>query len=66
MSGRGQIEGHTWRTTPGVYDGIGHVVVNRGVKAATRVDAGDRVQVAMALGTKPRTVEPAPALTAER
>jgi Domain of unknown function (DUF1905) len=29
------IESHTWRTTPGVYDGVGHVVVNRSVKAAT-------------------------------
>ena len=39
------IRGHTWRTTPGVYDGIGHVVVNRAVKAATGVDAPERVRV---------------------
>jgi hypothetical protein len=51
------IRGHTWRTTPGVYDGVGHVVVNRDVKAATGVDAGDRVRVEMALDTEPRTVE---------
>ena len=50
------IRGHTWRTTPGVYDGIGHVAVNRGVKAATGVDAGDRVRVRMDLDTEPRTV----------
>jgi hypothetical protein len=50
------IRGHTWRTTPGVYDGVGYVVVNRSVKAATGVDAGDRVRVAMELDTKPRTV----------
>ncbi len=50
------IRGHTWRTTPGVYDGVGHVVVNRGVKAATGVDAGDRVRVRMDLDTEPRTV----------
>jgi hypothetical protein len=50
------IRGHTWRTTPGVYDGVGYVVVNRAVKAATGVDAGDRVRVAMELDTKPRTV----------
>jgi len=50
------IRGHTWRTTPGVYDGVGHVVVNREVKAATGVDAGDRVRVAMELDTEPRTV----------
>jgi hypothetical protein len=50
------IEGHTWRTTPGVYDGVGHIVVNRSVKAATGVDAPDRVAVTMELDTKPRTV----------
>lgn len=50
------IRGHTWRTTPGVYDGVGHIVVNRAVKAATGVDAGDRVRVAMELDTEPRNV----------
>lgn len=50
------IRGHTWRTTPGVYDGVGHIVVNRSVKAATGVDAGDRVQIVMELDAKPRTV----------
>src|SRR5512134_1844466 len=50
------IRGHTWRTTPGVYDGVGHVVVNRAVKAATGVDAGDRVRVVMELDTDPRSV----------
>jgi hypothetical protein len=51
------IRGHTWRTTPGVYGGVGHVVVNRAVKAATGVDAGDRVRVEMELDTEPRAVE---------
>jgi Bacteriocin-protection, YdeI or OmpD-Associated/Domain of unknown function (DUF1905) len=50
------IRGHTWRTTPGVYDGVGYIVVNRSVKAATGVDAGDRVSVAMGLDSKPRGV----------
>lgn len=50
------IRGHTWRTTPGVYDGVGHIVVNRAVKAATGVDAGDRVRVRMELDTEPRKV----------
>jgi Bacteriocin-protection, YdeI or OmpD-Associated/Domain of unknown function (DUF1905) len=50
------IRGHTWRTTPGVYDGVGYVVVNRAVKAATGVDAPDRVRVTMDLDTEPRTV----------
>ncbi len=50
------IRGHVWRTTPGVYDGVGHIVVNRSVKAATGVDAGESVEVAMELDTAPRTV----------
>ena len=50
------IRGHTWRTTPGGYDGVGHVVVNREVKAATGVDAPERVRVSMDLDTEPRTV----------
>lgn len=50
------VRGHTWRTTPGVYDGVGHVVVNRTVKAATGVDAGERVRVRVELDTEPRTV----------
>jgi Bacteriocin-protection, YdeI or OmpD-Associated/Domain of unknown function (DUF1905) len=50
------IRGYTWRTTPGVYGGVGHIVVNRTVKAATGVDAGDRVRVTMELDTEPRRV----------
>ena len=49
------IRDHTWRTTPGVRR-VGHVVVNRTVKAATGVDAGDRVRVADGVDTEPRTV----------
>ena len=51
------IRSHTWRTTPGVYGGVGHIVVSRAVKAATGVDAGDRVRVTMELDTERRTVE---------
>jgi hypothetical protein len=50
------IRGYTWRTTPGVYDGVGHVVVNRAVKTATGVDAPDRVRVTAELDTGPRIV----------
>jgi len=50
------IRGHTWRTTPGVYDGVGYIVVNRAVKAATGVDAPDRVRVVVELDDEPRTV----------
>ena len=50
------IRGHTWRTTPGVYGGVGHIVVNREVKAATGVDAPERVAVVMELDAAPRRV----------
>jgi hypothetical protein len=50
------IRDHTWRTTPGVYDGVGYIVVNRSVKAATGVDAPDRVRVRMELDTELRKV----------
>jgi hypothetical protein len=50
------IRSHTWRTTPGVYDGVGFIVVNRAVKAATGLDAPDRVRVRMELDTEPRKV----------
>jgi uncharacterized protein YdeI (YjbR/CyaY-like superfamily) len=39
-----------------VYGGVGYVVVNRSVKAATGVDAPDRVAVVMELDTEPRRV----------
>ncbi len=52
------IGGHTWRTTPGVYGGVGYIGLNRAVRAAAGVDAGDRVRVAMELDTEPRTVRP--------
>jgi Bacteriocin-protection, YdeI or OmpD-Associated/Domain of unknown function (DUF1905) len=56
------IRGHTWRTTPGVYDGVGHIIVNREVKAATGVDAGDRVRIEMDVDAEPRTVRVPPDL----
>ena len=50
------IRGHTWRTTPGSYGGVGYVGVNRQVKSATGVDAGERVRVEIELDDEPRTV----------
>ena len=50
------IRGYTWRTTPGIYDGVGYVVVNRDAKEATGVDAPDRVQVTIELDMAPRAV----------
>jgi Bacteriocin-protection, YdeI or OmpD-Associated/Domain of unknown function (DUF1905) len=51
------IRGHTWRTTPGIYGGVAYVGLNRSVRAAAGVDAGDRVRVRMELDTQPRTVD---------
>ncbi len=39
------IRGHTWRTTPGVYGGVAYVGLNKNVRAAAGVDAGERVRV---------------------
>jgi bacteriocin resistance YdeI/OmpD-like protein/uncharacterized protein DUF1905 len=50
------IRGHTWRTTPGVYDGVAYIGLNKDVRAAAGVDAGDRVRVSIELDTEPRTV----------
>ena len=50
------IRGHTWRTTPGVYGGVAYIGLNRGVKSATGVDAGERVRVELELDEEPRTV----------
>jgi Bacteriocin-protection, YdeI or OmpD-Associated/Domain of unknown function (DUF1905) len=50
------IRGHTWRTTPGVYGGVAYIGLNKDVRAAAGVDAGDRVRVTIEPDTEPRTV----------
>ena len=50
------IRGHTWRTTPGVYDGVAYIGLNKDVRATAGVDAGDRVRVSIELDTDQRTV----------
>jgi hypothetical protein len=50
------IRGHSWRTTPGVYGGVAWIGLNKDVRTAAGVDAGDRVRVRMELDTEPRTV----------
>jgi Bacteriocin-protection, YdeI or OmpD-Associated/Domain of unknown function (DUF1905) len=50
------IRGHTWRSTVAVYGGRYYLVVNRSVKAATGVDAGDEVEVTLELDEQPREV----------
>jgi hypothetical protein len=51
------IRGHTWRTTPGVYGGVAWIGLNKDVRTAAGVDAGDRVRVTMELDTELRTVD---------
>jgi hypothetical protein len=58
------VEGHAWRTTPGVYDGVAYIGLNKDVRAAAGVDAGDRVSVTMELDSEPRTVSVPPDLRA--
>jgi hypothetical protein len=51
------IRGHSWRTTPGVYGGVAYIGLNRDVRSATGVDAGEeRVRVELELDAEPRTV----------
>jgi Bacteriocin-protection, YdeI or OmpD-Associated/Domain of unknown function (DUF1905) len=51
------IRGHTWRTTPGVHGGVAWIGLNKDVRAAAGVDAGDRVRVTMELDAAPRVVD---------
>ena len=51
------INGHTYRTTPGVYGGRAYVPLNRANRAAAGVQAGDEVEVVLALDTEPRAVD---------
>jgi hypothetical protein len=51
------IRGHTWRTTPGVYGSVAWIGLNKDVRAAAGVDAGDRVRVTMELDAEPRRVD---------
>ncbi len=51
------VNGHTYRTTPGVYGGRAYVPVNRANRAAAGVQAGDEIEVVLALDREPRTVD---------
>ena len=51
------VNGHTFRTTPGVYGGRAYVPLNRANRAAAAVQAGDEIEVEMVLDTEPRTVD---------
>ena len=57
------INGHTFRSTAAVYGGRYLLGLNREVRAAAGVQAGDRVAVDLELDTAERTIEPPPELT---
>jgi Domain of unknown function (DUF1905)/Bacteriocin-protection, YdeI or OmpD-Associated len=58
------INGHTFRSTVAVYSGRYLLGLNREVREAAGVQAGDRVVVDLELDTEERTVEPPPELQA--
>lgn len=58
------VNGHSWRSTVAVYGGEFYLPVNKGNRAAAKLDLGDRVEVHLQLDTAPREVE-LPELLAE-
>src|SRR5579862_7091329 len=58
------VNGHTWRTSVARMGGEFLVGLNREVRAAAGVEAGDTVEVELALDSEPREVEVPPALEA--
>lgn len=58
------IKGHTFRSTVAVYGGRYLLGLNRDVREAAGVQAGDRVVVDLDLDTAERTIEPPPELRA--
>src|SRR4029450_13780435 len=62
--GGGGINGHTFRSTVAVYSGRYFLGLNREVREAAGVQAGDRVVVDLELDTAERTVELPPELRA--
>jgi uncharacterized protein YdeI (YjbR/CyaY-like superfamily) len=50
------VNGHSWRTTTAVYGGVAMVGLNKAVRAAAGVAAGDRVHVALERDVAPREV----------
>ncbi|CAA9532970.1 MAG: hypothetical protein AVDCRST_MAG67-4489 [uncultured Solirubrobacteraceae bacterium] len=51
------VNGHTYRTTPGACGGRAYVPLNQTNRAAAGVQAGDEIEVVLALDTEPRTVD---------
>jgi hypothetical protein len=55
---RGTINGHPFRSTVAVYGGRSYLPVNRKLREAAGVAAGDAVVVELEPDDQPRTVEP--------
>jgi Bacteriocin-protection, YdeI or OmpD-Associated/Domain of unknown function (DUF1905) len=60
---RATVNGHTWRTSVMRMGGEHLLGLNREVREAAGVEAGDAVEVALELDTAPREVEPPAILT---
>ena len=61
---RGTINGQPFRSTVAVYGGRSYLPVNRVLREAAGVAAGDTVVIELEADDQPRTVEPPPALAA--
>ena len=55
---RGTINGHPFRSTVAVYGGRYYLPVNRGLREAAGVAAGDAVVIELEPDDQPRTVDP--------
>ena len=55
---RGTLNGHPFRSTVAVYGGRSYLPVNRNLREAAGVAAGDAVVVELEPDDQPRTVEP--------
>lgn len=61
---RGTINGHPFRSTVAVYGGRSYLPVNRALREAAGVAAGDAVVIELEADDQPRTVDPPAALAA--
>ena len=61
---RGTVNGQPFRSTVAVYGGRSYLPVNRALREAAGVAAGDTVVIELEADDQPRTVEPPPDLAA--
>ena len=62
---RGTINGQPFRSTVAVYGGRSYLPVNKALREAAGVAAGDAVVIELEADDQPRTVDPPPALAAD-